>query len=167
MNFSHKSIRRVILAGCRDRKQMHRDIYRYLIELEFEDAVWQTETAWHILEAGDERAFLDYIAEGNKKGVRYLERYRDCPPYADLNLLEWRRWAGQELYRHSMQDGGRLVLDMVKTVMDEGSNNGADENLLKFLYSIIDQCRQPSSHGRENWPRLSWRCRFRHIRPEG
>lgn len=147
--FSHKSIRRVILAGCRDRKQMHRDIYRYLMGLEFEDAVWQTETAWHILEAGDERAFLDYIAEGNKKGVRYLEQYRDCPPYADLNLLEWRRWAGEELYRHSMQDGGRLVLDMVKTVTDEGSNNGADENLLKFLYSIIDQCRQPE----QSWQR--------------
>ncbi len=141
--FSHKSIRRVVLSKCRDMRQTHRDIYRYLMGLELEDAVWQTETAWHILEAGDARAFLAYIAEGKEKGFRYLEQRSACPSYADMDLFAWERWAGQELYRHSLMDGGRLALDMVKAVMDNDADNSADENLMRFLYRITGQCRQP------------------------
>lgn len=97
-DFAHQSIRRGVLAQCRDVQQLHRDILAHLLTLDAQDEVRMREFGYHCILADDKQAFVDYVRAFEEDETVVSFAARDAH---DLAMDDGGQWL-QELFRQGI-----------------------------------------------------------------
>lgn len=145
-DFAHQSIRRGVLAQCRDVQQLHRDILAHLLTLDAQDEVRVREFGYHCILADDKQAFVDYVRAFEEDETVVSFAARDAH---DLAMDDGGQWL-QELFRQGIGLGaGHAFITFLNFELNAafGVSQAELERKLAVLEAGLALARQVNDRG--------------------